>query len=362
MNHRSAGSPVLEDRVFLLLIVMVSLAFVWILWPMSGAVLWGTVIAILFAPLYRWLSRVMRRRRNLAALTTLAIIVVMVILPLALVTVSLLQEAAGVYARIQAGELNVGRYFRQVYDALPAWAVGLLDRFELTNLGELQKALSAGLLRGSQFLAAQAINLGQNTFQFIVSLFVMVYLLFFLLRDGDVLFRRIRTAIPLRAEHKHALFEKFTIVIRATVKGNIVVALLQGALGGLIFWLLGIHAPLLWAVVMAVLSLLPAVGAGLVWLPVAVYLLATGSVWQGIVLIAYGVLVIGLVDNVVRPILVGQDTKMPDYVVLISTLGGIAVFGINGFVIGPVIAAIFMAAWDILAATRSEVPIDHTGC
>jgi predicted PurR-regulated permease PerM len=362
MNHRSAGSPVLEDRVFLLLIVMVSLAFVWILWPMSGAVLWGTVIAILFAPLYRWLSRVMRRRRNLAALTTLAIIVVMVILPLALVTVSLLQEAAGVYARIQAGELNVGRYFRQVYDALPAWAVGLLDRFELTNLGELQKALSAGLLRGSQFLAAQAINLGQNTFQFIVSLFVMVYLLFFLLRDGDVLFRRIRTAIPLRPEHKRALFEKFTIVIRATVKGNIVVALLQGALGGLIFWLLGIHAPLLWAVVMAVLSLLPAVGAGLVWLPVAVYLLATGSVWQGIVLIAYGVLVIGLVDNVVRPILVGQDTKMPDYVVLISTLGGLAVFGINGFVIGPVIAAIFMAAWDILAATRSEVPIDHTGC
>jgi predicted PurR-regulated permease PerM len=362
MNHRSAGSPVLEDRVFLLLIVMVSLAFVWILWPMSGAVLWGTVIAILFAPLYRWLSRVMRRRRNLAALTTLAIIVVMVILPLALVTVSLLQEAAGVYARIQAGELNVGRYFRQVYDALPAWAVGLLDRFELTNLGELQKALSAGLLRGSQFLAAQAINLGQNTFQFIVSLFVMVYLLFFLLRDGDVLFRRIRTAIPLRAEHKRALFEKFTIVIRATVKGNIVVALLQGALGGLIFWLLGIHAPLLWAVVMAVLSLLPAVGAGLVWLPVAVYLLATGSVWQGIVLIAYGVLVIGLVDNVVRPILVGQDTKMPDYVVLISTLGGLAIFGINGFVIGPVIAAIFMAAWDILAATRSEVPIDHTGC
>jgi predicted PurR-regulated permease PerM len=362
MNHRSAGSPVLEDRVFLLLIVMVSLAFVWILWPMSGAVLWGTVIAILFAPLYRWLSRVMRRRRNLAALTTLAIIVVMVILPLALVTVSLLQEAAGVYARIQAGELNVGRYFRQVYDALPAWAVGLLDRFELTNLGELQKALSAGLLRGSQFLAAQAINLGQNTFQFIVSLFVMVYLLFFLLRDGDVLFRRIRTAIPLRPEHKRALFEKFTIVIRATVKGNIVVALLQGALGGLIFWLLGIHAPLLWAVVMAVLSLLPAVGAGLVWLPVAVYLLATGSVWQGIVLIAYGVLVIGLVDNVVRPILVGQDTKMPDYVVLISTLGGLAIFGINGFVIGPVIAAIFMAAWDILAATRSEVPIDHTGC
>lgn len=345
----------------MLLIAAISLAFAWILWPLSGAVLWGTVIAILFAPLYRRLSSAMGQRRNLAALTTLTIIVVMVILPLTLVSVSMVREAASVYARIQSGELNFVRYFQQVYDALPAWAAGLLDRSELTNLGAVKEQLSAGLLKGSRVLAAQAINLGQNTFDFLVSLGVMVYLLFFLLRDGDILFHRIRAAIPLRPEHQRALFEKFTIVIRATVKGNIVVALLQGALGGLIFWLLGIHAALLWAVVMAVLSLLPAVGAGLVWLPVAVYLLATGSVWQGIVLIAYGVLVIGLVDNVVRPILVGQDTKMPDYIVLISTLGGIAIFGINGFVLGPVIAAMFMAAWDILSASRSGIPIDRTG-
>jgi predicted PurR-regulated permease PerM len=358
METRSPDTPSLEDRAFLLLIAAISLAFVWILWPLSGAVLWGTVIAILFAPLYRRLSSAMGQRRNLAALTTLTIIVVMVILPLTLVTVSLVREAAGVYARLQSGELNFVRYFQQVYDALPAWAVGLLDRFELTNLGAVKERLSAGLLKGSQVLATQAINLGQNTFDFLVSLGVMVYLLFFLLRDGDILFHRIRAAIPLRTEHQRALFEKFTIVIRATVKGNIVVALLQGALGGLIFWLLGIHAALLWAVVMAVLSLLPAVGAALVWLPVAVYLLATGAVWQGVVLIAYGVLVIGLVDNVVRPVLVGQDTKMPDYVVLISTLGGIAIFGVNGFVLGPVIAAMFMAAWDIFSASRRELPVD----
>jgi predicted PurR-regulated permease PerM len=361
MENASPGLPSLEDRTFLLLIVAVSVAFAWILWPLSGAVLWGTVIAIMFAPVYRRLSRSMGGRRNLAALATLMIIVVMVILPLALVTVSLLQEASRVYARIQAGELSFGRYFQQIYDALPAWAVGLLDRFELTNLGAVQERLSAGLLKGSQFLAAQALNLGQNTFDFIVSLFVMMYLLFFLLRDGDALARRIKQAIPLRAEHQRALFDKFTAVIRATVKGNIVVALLQGALGGLIFWLLGIHAALLWAVVMAVLSLLPAVGAGLVWVPVAIYLLATGAVWQGVVLIAYGVLVIGLVDNVVRPVLVGQDIKMPDYVVLISTLGGIAMFGVNGFVIGPVIAAMFLAAWDIFSASRPGTSIDRAG-
>jgi predicted PurR-regulated permease PerM len=344
--------PTLEDKAFLLLTVGVSLAFAWILWPFFGAVLWATVIAILFTPLYRRLSDSMRQRRNLAALATLTIILVLVILPLTLVTASLLQEAAGVYARIQSRDLTLGQYFEQVYQALPAWATSLLGRFELTSLPAVQERLSAGLMQGSQFLGGQAINIGQNTFDFLVEFFLMVYLLFFLLRDGDELSRRIKEAIPLRKEHQRALLDKFTIVIRATVKGNIAVALLQGALGGLIFWFLGIHAALLWAALMAILSLLPAVGAGLVWFPVAIYLLATGAVWQGVVLIAYGVLVIGLVDNVVRPILVGQDTKMPDYVVLIATLGGIAIFGINGFVIGPVIAAMFIAVWDIVAASR----------
>jgi predicted PurR-regulated permease PerM len=115
----------------------------------------------------------------------------------------------------------------------------------------------------------------------------------------------------------------------------------------------------LWAVVMTFLSLLPAIGTALVWLPVAIYFLVTGAIWQGIVLIAYGVLVIGLVDNFLRPILVGKDTKIPDYVVLIATLGGIAIFGFNGFVIGPVIAAMFMAVWDIVATSRRGMIIDR---
>jgi len=136
-------------------------------------------------------------------------------------------------------------------------------------------------------------------------------------------------------------------VIRATVKGNIAVAATQGALGGLIFWVLGIQGPVLWGVIMAFLSLLPAVGASLIWGPVTLYFLATGATWQGITLALYGVGVIGLVDNLLRPLLVGKDTKMPDYVVLISTLGGMALFGLTGFVIGPVVAALFMATWDL---------------
>jgi predicted PurR-regulated permease PerM len=353
------GLSTLEDKTSLLLITAISLAFAWILWPFYGAVLWGTVLAIVFAPLYRRLCRAMRP--NLAALATVVIIVLIVILPSTLITASLVQEASSVYEMFKSGELNLARNLQHVLDTLPSWAVGVLDRFGLTDLAGLQEGLSAGLARTSQFLAAQALNIGQATFELVVRMFVMLYLLFFLLRDGDELFRIIKDTVPLRAEQQRAIFSKFATVIRATVKGTIVVAILQGALGGLMFWFLGIRAALLWAALMALLSLLPAVGAALVWFPVALYLLATGAVWQGLVLIAYGVLVIGLVDNLLRPVLVGTDIKLPDYVVLISTLGGIEIFGMNGIVLGPLIAAMFVVVWDILSASRHAAHDDRTG-
>jgi predicted PurR-regulated permease PerM len=348
----------LEDNSFLLLIIAVSLAFVWILLPFYGAVLWGTVTAILFAPLHRWLLEAMGQRRNLAAFVTVMIIIAVVILPMTLIGASLTREALGFYEKVQSGELDLLRFFQQVHDVLPAWATSLLDRFGIASLGAVQEKVAAGLMAGSQYIATQALSIGQSTFDFIANLFVMLYLLFFLLRDEDALTKRIRDAIPLHSEQQLAFLLKFTIVIRATVKGDMLVALLQGTLGGLIFWLLGIGAPLLWAVVMAFFSLLPAIGAGLIWLPVAVYLLATGAIWQGVILIAFGTLIIGLVDNFLRPMLVGKDTKMPDYVVLISTLGGIATFGLNGFVIGPVIAAMFIAAWDIFTVSRQHAEND----
>ena len=320
-----------EDKALLWLVVAISLALAWILWPFYGAVLWGIVTAIIFAPLYRRLRAAFGQRRNLAALATVLIILVVVILPLTLLIASMVQEAYGFYARIEAGEVNVGLYFRRVMGALPTWASELLERFGLTNFAAVQERLLAGLARGGQAIAAQAINVGQSTVDFVVNLFLMLYLLFFLLRDGDTLRAGIRDAIPMRADQKRALFAKFAVVIRATIKGTVVIALLQGVLGGVIFWLLDIRPALLWAALMAVLALLPVVGTGLVWVPAAIYLLATGAIWQGIILILYGALVIGLVDNVLRPILVGKDTKIPDYVVLISTLGGIAAFGLHGF-------------------------------
>lgn len=349
------GRRVIEHRGFLLLLTAVTLAFAWVLYPFYGAVLWAVVVAVLFAPVHRRLLFSMPGRPSLAAALMVLIIIAMVILPLVLVAASLAQEASGLFAKLQSGEFNPGSYLQKIIDALPAWATGLIERFNLTDLSGLREKLASGLMTGGQILAPQALSIGANTFDFVIRLGIMLYLLFFLLRDGRALAGVIREAIPLRGEQKTALFSRFADVVRATVKGGILVAMAQGALGGIAFWFLGIHGALLWAVLMAFLSLIPAIGATLVWLPVAIYFLATGAIWQGVGLILYGVLVIGLVDNLLRPILVGKGSRLPDYVVLISTLGGIEVFGLNGFVIGPVIAAMFMVSWEIFVTSRREL-------
>lgn len=351
-------SPILEHNAFLALMVMVSAAFVWILLPFSGAVFWGAVIAIVFMPVYAGLLRRWKGRRTLAALATLFIIVLMVVLPLTLLTGMLVKEGAALYQRVQSGETDFVRYFEQVVAVLPTWLHDLLDHFGVADFKELQARVTDAVGRGSQAIATYVYSMGQNALDFVIGFFVMLYLAFFLLRDGTALSRRIRAAVPLAPAHRQHLAAKFITVIRATVKGNILVAAAQGALGGLAFWFFGIKGALLWAVLMGFLSLLPAIGAGLIWLPVAIYFLVTGAIWQGVTLIAYGVLVIGLVDNVLRPILVGKDTQMPDYLVLISTIGGMAVFGINGFVIGPVIAAMFIAVWDIFSTSRKTDQAD----
>ena len=343
-------------RTLPLLMAAVSVAMAWILWPFYGPILWGTVIALLFAPLYRCLLPRCRQRRTLAALATLLAVLVLVVLPLTLITAALTREAAGVYQRVQSGEMNPTIYFRGVFDALPGWITALLDRFGLVDFATLQQRVTVALTQGSQFIATHALAIGQDTFMFVLDLFITLYLAFFLIRDGEHLARDLRHALPLPSAQRQELFDKFAVVIRATVKGNLLVAALQGLLGGLAFWFLGVDGALLWAVLMAFLSLLPAVGAGVVWVPVALYFFVTGALWQGLALTAWGVLVIGLVDNLLRPLLVGKDTRLPDYLVLISTLGGMSVMGINGFVLGPAIAAMFVAVWHIYGSTQASLP------
>lgn len=341
------NSPQLQRGFFLALLAAVTAAFFWVLMPFFGAVMWGVALAILFTPLYKRLLKKIPGRTNTAALATLAICLVVVILPLAMVGVSLVQEVVLVTQNIRSGQLNFANYFQQILDAVPQWVLNLLQRFNLGDMDAWQKRISDGAAQGSQAVASQALAIGQNTFDFVISFFVMLYLLYFLLRDGAPLSKTVRDALPLAKPHTHYLLNKFTTVVRATIKGNVAVAIAQGTIGGLAFWFLDVQGALLWAVLMAFLSLLPAVGAALIWGPVAIYFLATSHFWQAGVLIFVGVFVIGLVDNILRPLLVGKETQMPDYLVLMSTIGGMAIFGINGFVIGPVIAALFMAAWGL---------------
>ena len=346
----------LEQKVFLALLLVVTIAFGWILLPFYGAVFWAVILAIIFAPLQRRLYQSLGNRRNLTALLTLLVCLIVAVLPVILITGLLVQEGTELYKQIESGELDVGRLVGSAKQLLPASLESQLHRFGLGDVEQMRERLASGALEGSQFLATKAFSFGQGTFQFLVSFFVMLYLLFFLIRDGRELVAQVRRALPLNDNQKRRLFSKFTRVVRATVKGNIVVAATQGFLGGVIFAILSIPGALLWGVLMAFLSLLPAVGAGLIWTPVAIYFLMKGMIVQGVVLTLYGVLVIGLVDNILRPILVGKDTKMPDYLVLISTLGGLALFGLNGFVIGPLIAALFMSAWGLFTSADGRAP------
>ena len=325
----------LQFKTLLLLLVLVTVAFIWILLPFYGAVFWAVILGIIFAPMQRRLQQRFGWNRNLTSLATLLVCLVIAILPVIITSALLVQEGATLYKNVESGKLDVAGYIEQFKNFLPPYFQHLLDRFGMGNLEGLREKIVKSAMQGSQFFATQAFSFGQGTFDFLV--------------------RKVRTAVPLAEPQKRRLQLKFNRVVRATVKGNVLVAVTQGALGGLIFWFLDIPSALLWAVLMAFLSLLPAVGAGIVWGPVAAYFLLSGSIWQGVVLALFGVFVIGLVDNVLRPILVGKDTKMPDYLILISTLGGLSVFGLNGFVIGPLVAALFMSSWALFVESKPRV-------
>ena len=347
-------TPEFEFRSLLFLVLVASALFALILWPFFGAVCWAVFIAIVFWPMHQRLLHGSHNRPNMAAAASVTVIVLIVILPMTMLIASITDEASVMVAKLRSGEINIGTYFQRILAALPEWARSLLQRFGMGDLQLLQQKVMTTLGSSGQALTSRVVGIGQVTLDFVVAFFVMLYVLYFLFRDGDKLSQSIARAIPLHPQHTRRLLTQFATVVRATVKGNIVVALVQGALGAIAFWFLGLPGAVLWGTVMAILSLLPAVGAVLVWGPVAAYFFFTGDVVKGIGLTVWGGLVIGLVDNVLRPILVGRDTRMPDYLVLVATLGGIVVFGLNGFVIGPVIAAVFLVSWEMLAAARQQ--------
>jgi len=269
--------------------------------------------------------------------------VMVVILPLAGLITAVAAEATSLVQRLSAQGIGLDRVYDEVASRLPT---GLIERLPI-DIENIEARLAEAAVTVSRFVAARALSIGQDTLRIAVFFVLMLYLLFFFLRDGPKILDGLVRALPLGDERERHLLGRFAEVSRATIKGTLVVGIAQGAIGGIAFWALGIGGAVLWGVVMALLSILPAVGPALVWLPAAIFLLVTGRIIAGIVLILIGVLVIGLVDNLLRPLLVGRDTRMPDYLILLSTLGGLTAFGLAGIVIGPIITAFFLSCWEM---------------
>lgn len=348
------SNDTIDRTFFVALLVVVTLAFVWLVSGFLQPVFWAVALGIVVFPVHGRIEQRLGGRKSLAAAASMLLVLVVVILPLAGVIAAVTTEAAGLYDRLTDGEVDPAAVYRFVEQNVPL-VLSLLQSLGV-DPERLQEQLSAGAIQASRFIATQALAIGQDTVRVTVYFFLMSYLLFFFLRDGRRILDGIVHALPLGDERERHLLARFAEVSRATIKGTFVVGVVQGAIGGAAFAVLGIGAPVLWGVLMALLSIVPAVGPALVWIPAAIVLIAGGNLVGGIVLIAVGVFIIGLVDNLLRPILVGRDTRMPDYLILLSTLGGLTAFGLAGVVIGPIIAAFFLSVWAMAAEEFEEEP------
>lgn len=332
-----------ERTFFLTLVLAVTVAFFWLIRGFMQPIFWAVALGIVVYPLHARLERRLRGRESLAALLSVIGVVIVVILPLIGLGAAVAQEGAALYERLQNGGLGVEGIYSRVQQSVPQIA-GLIERagVDPARLGE---QVQSAAVTASRYIAERALSIGQGTLRGTLFFFLMLYLLFFFLRDGPRMLDALVRALPLGDDRERHLMERFAEVSRATIKGTLVVGIVQGAIGGIAFAVLGLSAPVLWGTLMALLSIIPAVGTALVWLPAAIYLIVSGQIFGGIALIVVGSLVIGSVDNVLRPILVGRDTRMPDYLILLATLGGLAAFGLAGIIIGPTIAAFFLSVW-----------------
>jgi predicted PurR-regulated permease PerM len=305
----------------------------------------AAVFATIFDPLYQGFLRTFRGRRSLAAFFCCFVLFLGLIVPLYAVGHLVTVEAINFYHSIeddvsrlvQGGNVDLVRRIK----ALP-WLSNL--PFEQINLQEdLQKA-AAGL---AAFMAGLINRTSRNTLELVVLLFITLFTMFYFFRDGRTMVRKLRSLVPLDREYKNALGARFTSVARATVKGTLLIALAQGTLSGLTLWIFGVGSPFLWGVVATLLSIIPLVGAWLVLYPAAAIQAIQGNYWQAIGILVVTIVVIVNVDNLLRPRLVGQETGMHDLMVFFSTLGGIGLFGATGFILGPMVAALFLALLDI---------------
>ena len=344
----------LEHWSFLLILAGVSILFVWVAWPFVGPVMWATLAAIMFQPLYRWVLKKVRGKRNMAATLTLLIIFIAVLLPAMWIGSLVVEETVNLINKLQDDPIDFVGLFDSVYAMLPDAVRHYADDNGFSNAQMMQDRLQALLGESAGMIASQAVSIGSGALAFILSFTIGLYVLYFLLRDGSRIGETILHSAPVNREIADRLAARFLGIVRAVIKGSGVVGIVQGALGGIMLAIAGVPSALLLGVLMAILALIPAVGTALVWAPAGIWLIAIGEVWTGIFVLGAGFIIISSVDNVLRPILVGRDTGIPDWIILITTLGGISLAGFSGIVLGPLVAGLFLASWSILQEQRAE--------
>ncbi|WP_086739649.1 AI-2E family transporter [Erythrobacter colymbi] len=344
----------LQQASFLTILVVVSLLMAVIVYPFAQPLLWAALAAIMFQPLYRNVLRRLRGRRNPAAGLSLLIIFILVLVPAAWIASMVVEQAIVLISTLQQKPIDLAALFDTVYTSLPKFAREAVDRSGWADIVMVQTKVQDLLTESAGMIASQAVSIGSGALSFFLSFGVGLYVMFFLLRDGERIGRTVLCAVPVERSIADRLAERFLGIVRATIKGTGVVALVQGALGWITLLIAGVPSALLFGVLMTIFALVPVIGAGAVWLPAGLYLLVTGATWQGVFVLLVGFFIISSADNVLRPILVGRDTGIPDWIILITTLGGISLVGFSGIVLGPLVAGLFLASWSILREQREE--------
>ncbi len=338
--------------VVLLLVFLISALFLSMIRQFLTAIFMAGIFSALAQPVYKGLVRFFRGRRAPASMVTLLLIVIVVLIPLSILVGIVTAQAIAVSQSVQPAVerfLSEPTIFSDYLDRIPHF-----DKIEIYKETILRKAASfIGTI--SRYLINNLGSGALGTVNFLFMFFIMLYTMFFFLMDGGKLLARILYYLPLQDNEERRLLERFTSVSRATIKGTIVICILQGALAGLGFFFVGIKGAAFWGTLMGVLSIIPGIGTGLVWIPAVVILIAMGHYAKGIGLALFCGLVVGSVDNLVRPSLVGKDTQMHDLFILFGTLGGIALFGVVGIIIGPIIAALFVTMWEIYGAVFKDI-------
>jgi len=329
--------------LFLALLGLVTLLFLYLLRPFFYAVFWAAVIAVVFHPLFAFFRR-QNTPPNVAAALVMVVILFALFLPAALLGSLLLAESLDLYNSLDMDTATIDRHLRDLSRELsqyPLLAKVRIDTsFLMERLAELLKGLSGYIWQSLK-------GLTQNTIIFVAQLAIMFYTLFFFVRDGESFLRWVTKHRPLGGGREALLFSRFVVTARATLKVTLLIGGLQGFLGGVLFYLLGIKGALTWGVIMVGASILPGIGCSIVWAPAGLIMIIQGYIWQGILILVYGVLVISMVDNLLRPLLLGHDVQMHPLMIFLSTLGGIVLFGLTGFVLGPVIASLLLSCWRI---------------